>query len=325
MLLIAQLIAPPLQPGPVRLPEVAPAEQRTPRPQDRKGEQDQIQIESDPGLPQPATMPDQDGGAPALFPKVEGSRIYSPEQLRQIFASCGRSTPSATLQACAEALSARFEADGYVNTRVYVLGGSTPGALEVVEGRLAEIRVFAANPQLSARVRRLLRPLQGTILNLPALDRQIQYLKRQGGIDLVQGSIGRLGSDVSQATLTLWIDTTADPLRGDLSLRNEGNAGYGQWRGVATMLQNNLLRDNDTLLVYAEGDMDDKPELGAVITSLSYVYPLRDTLRLNGSFGYSRRNLVEGPVMNEQCSFRQFQGYGPVSYTHLTLPTNREV
>lgn len=314
MLLIAQLIAPPLQPGPVRLPEVAPAEQRTPRLQDRKGEQDQIQIESDPGLPQPATMPDQDGGAPALFPKVEGSRIYSPEQLRQIFASCGRSTPSATLQACAEALSARFEADGYVNTRVYVLGGSTPGALEVVEGRLAEIRVFAANPQLSARVRRLLRPLQGTILNLPALDRQIQYLKRQGGIDLVQGSIGRLGSDVSQATLTLWIDTTADPLRGDLSLRNEGNAGYGQWRGVATMLQNNLLRDNDTLLVYAEGDMDDKPELGAVITSLSYVYPLRDTLRLNGSFGYSRRNLVEGPVMNEQWSFRQFQGYGQLEW-----------
>ena len=314
MLLIAQLIAPPLQPGPVRLPEVAPAEQRTPRPQDRKGEQDQIQINGDPEPPQPATPPDEDGGAPALFPKVEGSRIYRPEQLRQIFASCGRSTLSATLQACAAALSARFEADGYVNTRVYVQGGSTPGALEVVEGQLAEIRVISSHPQLSARVRRLLRPLQGTTLNLPALDKQIQALKRQAGIDLVRGSIGRLGSDVSQGTLTLWVDATTDPLRGDLSLRNEGNAGYGQWRAVATMLQNNLLRDNDTLLIYAEGDMDDTPELGAVITSLSYVYPLSETLRLNGSFGYSRRNIVEGPLMKEEWSFRQFQGYGQLEW-----------
>ncbi|MEY3750164.1 MAG: hypothetical protein RLZZ186_583 [Cyanobacteriota bacterium] len=314
MLLIAQLIAPPLQPGPVRLPEVTPGEQGLPRPQDRTSEQDQIQLDLSPEPPEPDRSPDDDGGVPALFPKVEGSLIYRPEQLRQIFASCGRSTPSATLQACAAALSARFEADGYINTRVYVLGDSIPGALEVVEGRLAEIRVITANPQLSARVRRLLRPLQGTVLNLPALDRQIQYLKRQGGIDLVQGSIGRLGSDVSQATLTLWIDPSTDPIRGDLSLRNEGNAGYGQWRAVATMLQNNLLRDNDTLLLYAEGDMDDTPELGAVITSLSYVYPLSENFRLNGSFGYSRRNLVEGPLMKEQWSFRQFQGYGQLEW-----------
>jgi hemolysin activation/secretion protein len=300
--LIAQLIAPPLQPGPVRLPASAPTEQRWPLPQDRN-ESEKPTFQGSP--------PEQ---APALLPKVEGSRLYGPKQLRQIFAGCGRPTQADSLLACAAALNARLEADGYINTRVYVLSSPPPGALEVVEGRLAEIRVIATNPRQAARVRRLLRPLQGTVLNVPALERQIQVLRRRTGLDLVQGSIGRLGSDTSQGTLTLSVAGTKDPLRGDLSLRNDGNAGYGEWRAVATLLQNNLLHEDDLLLVYGEGDMDDTPKLGAVITSLSYLYPLSESLSLTGSSGYSRRNLVEGPQRQKQIAFRQFQSYGQLEW-----------
>ena len=258
--LIAQLIAPPLQPGPVRLPALAPTEQRWPLPQDRN-ESEKPTVEDS----SPEQAPKK---APELLPNVEGSRLYGPKQLRQIFAGCGRPTQSDTLLACAAALNARLEADGYINTRVYVLSSSPPGALEVVEGRLAEIRVIATNPRQAARVRRLLRPLQGTVLNLPALERQLQALRRRTGLDLVQGSIGRLGSDTSQGTLTLTVAGTKDPLRGDLSFRNDGNAGYVEWRAVSTLLQKSLLHDDDLLLVYGEADMDDTPKPGGVITSL---------------------------------------------------------
>lgn len=315
MLLLAQLIAPPLQPGPVRLPEPALIERTRPRLKDDKGDDAAPILDGQPPAAQPARPSGQDGGsAPAVLPTVEGSRLYSPQQLRQIFASCGRATLKSTLQACAAALSARYVADGYVNTRVYVLPSPAPGALEVVEGRIAEIRIISANPRFSARIARLLRPLQGTVLHLPALDRQIQQLKLWPGIDRVQGSIGRLGSDPSLASLTLRVDQKAEPLRGELSVRNDGNAGNGQWRAVASVLQNSLVTEGDTLLVYGEGDMDDTPELGAVITSLSYAYPLNDKVRLTGSFGYSRRNLVEGPLTAQRLSFRQFQGYGQLEW-----------
>ena len=314
MLLLAQLIAPPLQPGPIRLPEPAPIDRFRPRPDTGKDDDKTPLIDPGPTPPAPSPVPDGSTGRPTFQPAVKGNSIYSPEQLRQIFSTCSRPTPAATLQACAAALSARLVADGYVNTRVYILRTPAPGALEVVPGRIAELRIDNPDPRFAARIRRLLLPLQGSVLNLPQLDRQIQKLKRWPGVGNVQGSIGRLGSDATLASLTLRVDRRVDPLQGEVALRNDGNAGNGQWRAIGTVLQNDLISRGDTLLIYGEGDMDDTPELGTVITSISYGYPLTDSLRLSGSFGYSRRNLVEGRLAPQQWSFRQFQGFGQLEW-----------
>jgi hemolysin activation/secretion protein len=314
MLLLAQMIAPPLQPGPIRLPEPAPIDRFRPRPDAGNDDDKTPLIDPGPTPPAPSSGPGEGTGRPTSQPAVKGNSFYSPEQLRQIFAGCSRVTPAATLQACAAALSARFVADGYVNTRVYILATPAPGALEVVPGRIAELRIDNPDPRFAARIRRLLLPLQGSVLNLPQLDRQIQRLKRWPGIGTVRGSIGRVGSDATLASLTLRVDRRIDPLQGEVSLRNDGNAGNGQWRAVGTVLQNDLMSRGDTLLIYGEGDMDDTPELGTVITSISYGYPLTDNLRLTGSFGYSRRNLVEGVLAPQQWSFRQFQGYGQLEW-----------
>ncbi len=314
MLLLAQLIAPPLQPGPIRLPEPAPIDRYKPGPDDSKGDEKIPVIDQGPAPTGPSPGPDGGDGRPGSQPAVKGNTIYTPEQLRQIFATCSRTTVAAPLQACAAALSARLVADGYINTRVYVLPTPAPGALEVVPGRIAEVRIDNPDPRFAARIRRLLLPLQGTVLNLPQLDRQIQKLKRWPGVGTVQGSIGRVGSDATLASLTLRVERRIDPLQGEVSLRNDGNAGNGQWRAVGTVLQNDLISRGDTLLIYGEGDMDDTPELGTVITSISYGYPLTDSVRLSGSFGYSRRNLVEGILAPQQWSFRQFQGYGQLEW-----------
>ena len=314
MLFLAQWIAPPLQPGPIRLPESAPLQRPGPQAPD-----DKPILNDDQAPEQPAAKPQTSPGhatpeRSAPLPDVKGSSVYSARELRAILAGCSRNTPAETLRACAAALSARYVTDGYVNTRVYTVTAPPPGSLDVVEGRIAEIRIETANQPFARRVGRLLRSLHGSILPLPALDRQIQQLKSWPGIGTVQGSIGRLGSDPTLAVLTLKVEQRSDPLLGEISLRDDGNAGNGQWRAVAVALKNDLVTTGDTLLVYGEGDMDDTPELGAVITSLSYAYPLTDSVRLTGSFGYSRRNLVEGPLAPQQFAFRQFQGYGQLEW-----------
>ena len=315
MLLLAQLIAPPLQPGPVRLPEPAPLERSPVQPTPTKPRLIN-DLDQDQPAPEKRTstspIPSQRPGQPP--PRVQGSTVYSAEQLHSILATCQGRTAEDTVKACAAALTARYVTDGYINTRVYGIAQPAPGVLEVVEGRIAELRIDTADPRFARRIRRLLLPLQGSVLNLPKLDRQILQLKRWPGIGTVQGSIGRLGSDPTLAVLTLKLDQRAEPLQGEVSLRDDGNAGNGQWRAVAVALQNDLIKPGDTLLVYGEGDMNNNAELGAVITSLSYSYPITETVRLTGSFGYSRRNLVEGPLAAKQWSFRQFQGYGQLEW-----------
>jgi len=313
MLLLAQLIEAPLQPGPIRLPEQKPLQRSAP---ETKQAVPAIQDNFQQQAPEASSEQDsqQKPRTQRQAPQVSGNNAYSEAQLKDILANCGRSSETETLKACAAALTARYVADGYVNTRVYVVPRPAPGALEVVEGRIAEIRIDSANPRFVRRVQRLLRPLQGTVLNLPKLDQQLQWLRSWPGIGNVQGSIGRLGSDPTLAVLTLNVDQKAEPVQGEVSLRDDGNAGNGQWRAMGTVLKNDLLTYGDTLLVYGEGDMDDTPELGAVISSITYAYPLSESVRLTGSFGYSRRNLVEGALAPLQWSFRQFQGYGQLEW-----------
>ena len=86
-------------------------------------------------------------------------------------------------------------------------------------------------------------------------------------------------------------------------MRNDGNAGSGEWRGLAVLQKPQLLRDGDVLQIY--GEVDGDPELGATLGSLSYTYPLGESVSLSGSFGASR-NLVEarGPAHEVSASCR---------------------
>jgi hemolysin activation/secretion protein len=76
----------------------------------------------------------------------------------------------------------------------------------------------------------------------------------------------------------------------------------------------------DSLLLYGELNASDAPELGSVITSLSYTLPLADTLSLTGAFGYSRRNLVELSDPLDGFSTSQYQGLVQLEWVfHETL------
>ena len=327
-LLLAQLVAPPLQPGPVRLP--APT-QRLGSPETRPGRsipiEQPVELTAPGERPQTAPngkVPNGPEPAPAKpptatptpgLPRVQGLTLYNAATLRAILAPCADiQDPAARLQACAAALSSRLYADGYTNTRVYTRPEPPPGQLEVVEGRIAEVRVEGPDGRLNRRLRNLLLPLQGTVLRLPELEARVAQLERLSGVAGLQASLNRLGSDPTRAVLVITVDSGRRSLQGDLSLRNDGSPGSGQFRGLATLLQGDLVKRGDTLLLYGEANTDSQPDLGYSLASLSYTVPLGDRLQISGAFGASRRNLIEFNGPGPDLSFRQLQVLAQADY-----------
>ena len=308
MLLLAQLVAPPLQPGPVRIPETRIA----PEPSD------DILVPSDELRPTRQTQPQTPNSAPGSgwTPEIQGSTPYTPETLRTILDRCKGSASAETLKQCAAVLTAQLTADGYVNTRVFIQADPSPGSLEVIEGKLVEIRIRSDVPRLKQIGENELKPLLGQVLNLTTLQKRLVDLRQQPGVGQIQGNMGRLGSDPTQAVLSLTIDPKiSPPWTGELSLRNDGNGGTGQWRNQGVLLKNSLFRDQDTFLVYQEIDYDNDPELGSTISSLSYTLPLGRKWRLTSSLGFSNRKLIEAPGISHELSFRQVQGLAQLETT----------
>ncbi len=318
LLLLAQLVAPPLQDGPIRLPGPSP---RMERPAPGEGQPTApVDIQPlEPAAPPPdgsrpptpppgSTSPPSTPQAMAPVPEIRGLTLYGPDQVGAILAECRRITdPAERLKACAVALSTRLVFDGYVSSRVYVVEAPAPGYLDVVEGHIVGLQVSGSDAWLNRRVERLLFPLRGRILRLSTVEQQLQLLKRQPGIESVRGTLSRLGSDPAQGVFRVAVEPDRQPWQGELALRNDGTSGSGEFRGVATLLKPTLMRRGDTLLLYGELDATRSPELGAAIASVSYTYPFSDTVSLTGGLGFSRRNLVELPAPIDGFSTSQYQ------------------
>ena len=317
LFVLAQLVSPPLQPGPARLPDPAPVEQSQP-------DTPIVQPDND---SQPLPLDDNSSGAPAKplqesaptkdispFPQVKGETPYSQAELQKILRLCQRDNKlDNRLKRCAEALSGKLQQDGYVNSRVFI-NEPEPGQLTVVMGRLVELQVNSEDASLQQRVRKQLSKLVGAVLHLPTLQRQLQQLKQRSVVGSVAGNLGKLGSDPTQAVLTLTVTPASHPWRGDLSVRNDGNAGSGEWRGLAVLQKPRVLLDNDLLQIYGELNADGDPELGASLGSISYTMPLSESVNITGSFGASRRNLVEARGPAHGLSFRQYQGLAQLQW-----------
>ena len=306
MQLLAQLVAPPLQPGPVRLPNTAP-QQRL--------KDDGPLFEGPPGSSaapkQPESNQDADATDPSTSdwrPEIVGETPYTEEQLKQILSGCGKASINATLNACAAQLTARLIQDGYVNSRVYSLKTPAPGALEVVLGTIAELRINSEDEALQQQIQEQLTPLIGSVLHIPTLEKELARA-RQRGAGTIKGGMGRLGSDPTKAVVNLTVTPAEpEPLKGDIALGNNGNVGSGEWRGVATLLQKGLIERGDTALLFLELNSDGDLELGSKVASLTYTYPLRDNWSITGSFGISYRRFVEFQKPAYNFSFRTLQG-----------------
>ena len=319
LLLLAQLVSPPLQPGPARLPEQAPKQQLEPDPSSTKPELDDRQlVPNGDGLKEPGQLPLKPTSRDDVSSSVEikGTTPYSQAELRQLLSLCqAESSAETRLKRCAETLSGQLQQDGYVNSRVFIENEPAPGHLSVVMGHLVELHINSEDQRLQQKVRRRLANLLGKVLHLPDLQKQLQQLKQQSVVGSVSGSLGKLGSDPTQAVLTLTVTAANHPWRGDLSVRNDGNTGSGEWRAITVLQKPTVLIDDDLLQIYGELNADGDPELGASLGSISYTLPLGESVDITGSFGASRRNLVEAREPFHGLSFRQYQGLAQLQWT----------
>ena len=287
----------------MRLPETAPLE--------RPSQEQIFGADGDGAAPAETPAPSDSTGpespSTSWRPPVQGKHPYDPKQLESILQDCGRPNVAATLKRCAALLTARLIQDGYVNSRVYTLTDPSPGALDVVLGRIAELRVTSSDEELKARVEQQLQPLIGTVLHLPTMEQALVKVRR-GGVGDIKGNMGRLGSDPTQAVVSLSVESAGPtPLRGDFSFGNNGNVGSGEWSGVSTLLQNDFLTWGDSALWFLQLDSDGDPELGNKVISATYTWPISDQTSITGSLGYSRSRFVEFQAPSRNFSFRTLQ------------------
>ncbi|KZR86066.1 hypothetical protein MITS9509_03426 [Synechococcus sp. MIT S9509] len=318
LLLLAQLVSPPLQPGPARVPDPAPVQQLEPESPQTKPDVDDRQLApnndsfTEPGV-SPSEPASEDNGDISV--EIKGTTPYSTSELRKLLRRCQADKSAQTrLKRCAETLSGQLQQDGYVNSRVFIDEEPAPAHLTVVMGRLVELHVNSDDQQLQQKVRKRLASLLNQTLHLPSLQQQLQRLKQQSVVGSVSGSLGKLGSDPTQAVLTLTVTAASHPWRGDLSVRNDGNAGSGEWRALTVLQKPKALIDEDFLQIYGELNADGDPELGASLGSISYTLPLGESVNITGSFGASRRNLVEARGPAHGLSFRQYQGLAQLQW-----------
>ena len=305
MLLLAQQVAPPLQPGPVRLPSKT-LEQRTTPDQAPVFEQPNS-IDRDPAASESEFKPSSSKPT-SWTPDVVGDEFFSDDQLNNTFRRCRRETATETLNECAAQLTAFLVNKGYINSRIYVIREPKPGALEIVLGRISEVNITSSDPELKAKAEKELDKLIGDVLHLPTLEKTLLRLRKRGS-GQIKGGMQRLGSDPTRASIQLTIEPEpTTPLQGEIALSNNGNIGSGEWRTSATLLQQNLMKHGDLTLVYFELNADGQLELGTGITSLTYGYPINEKLVLTGSIGYSRRRFVEFKQPAFDFNFRTTQG-----------------
>mgnify|MGYP006280775679 CR=1 FL=1 len=178
-------------------------------------------------MPQPATASDNRAAAKttqpiaqptvvdrrSAVPSVRGLTVYSTADVNRLLASCDSSSgpPAKWLQRCAALLSARLVDDGYINSRVSIQETPAPGSLEVVEGRIVEVRIACDDPQLEQQARDQLGAIQGKILHLPSVEAQLQQLKRLPGLTDVQSTLSSLGRDPTQGVFSVSLQTAVSP------------------------------------------------------------------------------------------------------------------
>ena len=306
LLLLAQLVAPPIQPGPARIPErqspAASDDAIQLEVKDKKEEQNESDVNK------------QRDGQSVEF---EGSSPYNDEKTQKILKNCELSVDSSRKNSCVNQLNSQLQKDGYINTRVVAEEINGQVKLIIIPGRLVEINVNSKNEGLAREIKDKLAPLLDQIFNIIQIKNALLDLERLGIVSSLSGSIGKLGSNPTKATLNITAEVTPKPWRGLSSIRNDGNAGSGEWRGLAVLQKSDLFTRGDQFQFYGELNIDQDPELGAGIGSISYTYPLSRTWGVTGSFGASRRYLVEYPKPFRDLSFRQYQGLIQTDWTFL--------
>ena len=318
--LVAQMVAPKTQPGPLRLPAKQPQTTTVPDDDRDRLELDQGLEISEPNQKNQKKVTPSDPG-PDQQIRIKGELPYGSKELKEILDMCtGEIDRQSRLTQCASALTARLVADGYINTRVFVTSTAEGEQLELIEGRITEIRVSGASESLNDAVYNQLEQLKSGALNIFQLDQKLATLRQERLIQRLQARLKRLGSQISETALIVDVEPRQFPWQGFVQASNDGSGGTGELRAVGVLSKENIVKDSDTMLLFSEISGNSDPDFGSFLGSISYRYPIASGLDLTLAGGYSHRRLIDTPSNNTLISYRMKQGSIQMDWNVMQSP-----
>jgi len=226
-------------------------------------------------------------------PIIQGEIPYSFDKIKTLLSNCKKENLEKTLNSCAAKLNAELVSDGYTNSRVYTLLEGDNGTLDVIMGRIYELKIRSDNKFIQQKVFELLRDLNGQILHQPTLQKKLSEAKEIKNVGQISGDIGRLGSDPTKAILKINATYLPSDWQRQINIRNDGSPGTGQWRNIGTFVKTDILKKNDMFIGMVEINTDQQNEVGSQLYSSTYVVPISKKINLTNSLAYSRSDMVE--------------------------------
>ena len=317
-LLLAQAeLAPKFQPGPARVPDQIPII-------DPNQSVDNPVLENN-DEPVPSNSPktlEAVSGRLETYQKQDltfnNSTVYTDADLKSFIQSC-RLDPETKKpeEWAALCITIKYQQDGYINTRAYFNAESDQSELEIVEGKITELRVSGDNDKLNKKLEQKLSSLKGKPLNANDVQRAIRIIQQLPGVQQIQARLGRIGSDARDASLIVLAIPKGSKLSGQIGYDNYGKVSAGENRTRLIVSQNSLLQFDDTWLFYSDHSWTGNPELGSSTYSTSYVTPIGRDATATVSVGFSKTEPIELSGLSKDFRTNQFQITGLARYQFL--------
>ena len=334
-------LAPKFQSGPARIPEqtpvVRPRKATTEEPVLEGENEDKSGIELEPIEVNSKRLKDYQEQSLT----INNSTIYSDSQLKHSIETCRLDAEGKDALAWAAlCLTIKYQKDGYINTRVYIDREASTPQVEVVEGKITELRVSGENEKLNRKVEKKLASLKNQILNANEVQRALKITQQLPGVQQIRGRLGRIGSDARDASLIVSAISEGSNLQGQIGYDNYGKISAGENRSRLIISSNSLLQYDDTWLFYTDHSFTGIPELGSSTYSTSYVTPIGRDTTATLSVGFSKTQPIEFSGIAKEFRTNQFQitgltntklidsydrslgVYGQVSYNRSNLYLN---
>lgn len=312
-LLLAQLVVPPTQRGPIRLPQTGTTQEEV-LVDDTSNIKTRIEIGEEEKRIINSNIKEDD--KPYV---IEGLSIYSADKTDKLLNKCKRfqQIDSHTRALfCLNLVQNELKREGYITTAVTLEKRKDQTIFHVKEGRIAQvvIRGEESSLRLRKRIEDKTKFILGGILHIPTLQRNLRLLKLEAGVNSVDAKLSLLKEKLELAKLEITITEGDEPWRGRISLSNSGNNGSGELSFNSSFLKKNAIVNGDMFFLFGESSGTPNPKLGGLNGSLSYTLPISERLYLTASAGYNKKKFIELSKAENGLSNVQIQASGQLEW-----------
>lgn len=312
-LLLAQLVVPPTQRGPIRLPQTGTTQGEV-LVDDTSNIKTRIEIGEEEKRIINSNIKEDD--KPYV---IEGLSIYSAVKTDKLLNKCKRFQQIDSHKRalfCLNLVQNELKREGYITTVVTLEKRKDQTIFHVKEGRIAQvvIRGEESSLRLRKRIEDKTKFILGEILHIPTLQRNLRLLKLEAGVNSVDAKLSLLKEKPELAKLEITITEGDEPWRGRISLSNSGNNGSGELSFNSSFLKKNAIVNGDMFFLFGESSGTPNPKLGGLNGSLSYTLPISERLYLTASAGYNKKKFIELSKAENGLSNVQIQASGQLEW-----------